>query len=160
MLFFQQVNKCVLCTPGKGLQRGALITLEEGDRVIIWVTGQMAIWELQRGLRGYHAGLVLEQVYETLGFQFPTHPADEGLDQGISHDWAALSPSNLERAGEWSKGDHISHVGVRDLAEVNDLASPIPCFHGSHQRPGPGPSHPPAPLLLLGQGSLVGSVED
>ena len=119
MLFFQQVNKCVLCTPGKGLQRGALITLAEGGRVVGWVSGQMAIWELQRGLRGYHAGLVLEQVYETLGFQFPTHPADEGLDQGISHDRAALSPSSSERAEGWSKGDHISHVGVRDPPEVD-----------------------------------------
>ena len=79
----------------------------------------MVTWELQRRLRGYQAGLVLEQVYETLGFQLPPHPADEGLGQGISHDWAALSPSNSERAGGWSKGDHVSHVGVRDLAQMN-----------------------------------------
>lgn len=92
-------NKCVLCAPGKGLQRGALITLAEVGRVTGWVSGKMASWELQRGLRGYHAGLVLEQVYETLGFQLPPHPADEGLDQGISHDWAAC-PLPIQRGQE------------------------------------------------------------
>lgn len=39
-------------------------------------------------------------------------PVDEGLDQGVCHDPAAVFPSNSERAAGGPSRDHISDAGL------------------------------------------------